>query len=327
MERDFRYLRDKHTDEGAREIFEKICTQLLQAQYGKESHRIRVSQGDGGIDILVGDFSKAIDVYQCKYFIDGVGESQQQQIRESYERAKNSPDYKVKSWFLCVPCQLSAKEFSWWSNWKNKKESLDQIPISLYEGSYLIGQLKKFNLYNEVFDEDIRQSLDQILVYLNEEKQRIFDEIISLPSEEDSESYDGMIFVKKLECANIRNINGCKNDFFNAEFARQSILSKGDENEDRAYKNLKIKIYSFWDTQYRRYQHENDGNDLLTRTYERIEDADTAALQSIPAINLLAKKGILHQLAEDCSVGWLKDYQLKLKEYLLAESEGGNNDK
>lgn len=56
MERDFRYLRDKHTDEGAREIFEKICTQLLQAQYGKESHRIRVSQGDGGIDILVGDF-------------------------------------------------------------------------------------------------------------------------------------------------------------------------------------------------------------------------------------------------------------------------------
>jgi len=54
-----------------------LCTQLFQAKYGKDAHRIRVSQGDGGIDVLVGDFSKAIDVYQCKCFIDGVGEPQQ----------------------------------------------------------------------------------------------------------------------------------------------------------------------------------------------------------------------------------------------------------
>jgi len=188
----------------------------------------------------------------------------------------------------------------------------------------LIGQLKKYELYNESFDEDIRQSLDQILVYLNEEKQRIFDEIITLPTEEDSASYDGMIFVKKLECANIKNINGCKNDFFNAEFAQQSIISKGDENEARAYKNLRTKIFSFWETQHRRYQDESNGNELPTRTYERIEDADTAALQSISAINLLAKKGMLHQLAEDCCVGWLKDYLIKLKKYLLAESRANN---
>lgn len=326
MERDFRYLREKHTDEGAREVFEKVCTQLFQAQFGGDAHRIRVCQGDGGIDILVGDFSKEVDIYQCKYFIDGVGESQQQQIRESYDKAKSSPDYKIKSWYLCIPCQLNIKEFSWWSSWKNKKENLDQIPMSLYEGSYLIGQFKKYELYNEIFDEDIRQSLEQILLYLNEEKQRIFDEIIALPSGEDSVSYDGMVFVKKLECAQIRNINGCKNDFFNAEYAQQSILSKGDENESKVYKNLKIKIHSFWETQYRRYQHETDGNDLLTRIYERIEDADTAALTAIPSINLLAKKGILHQLAEECSVGWLKDYQLKLEKYLLKECEEKNDD-
>lgn len=41
------------------------------------------------------------------------------------------------------------------------------------------------------------------MLHSNEEKQRIFDEIIALPTEEDSVSYDGMIFVKKLECANI----------------------------------------------------------------------------------------------------------------------------
>ena len=46
-----------HGDAGAREIFEKICTEWLYAQYGEKAHNIRVSQGDAGIDILVGDFS------------------------------------------------------------------------------------------------------------------------------------------------------------------------------------------------------------------------------------------------------------------------------
>lgn len=80
MERDFRYLRDKHGDAGAREIFEKICTQLLQAQFGDEAHNIQASQGDEGIDIVVGDFAKPIENYQCKYFIDGLGVSQKDQI-------------------------------------------------------------------------------------------------------------------------------------------------------------------------------------------------------------------------------------------------------
>ena len=72
MEKDFRYLRDKYDDAGARDIFEKVCTNLFQAKYGVNAHQIKASQGDGGIDILIGDFSAPIDVYQCKYFIDGI---------------------------------------------------------------------------------------------------------------------------------------------------------------------------------------------------------------------------------------------------------------
>lgn len=327
VERDFRYLREKYKDAGARDIFEKICTQWLQAKFGTDAHRIRVSQGDEGIDVLVGDFSQPIVVYQCKYFIDGIGDSQKQQIRESYERAKNATDYKLKNWCLCVPCELSTKEFSWWSDWKSKKEKLDHIPISLCEGSYLIGELKKVQLYNDIFDEEERKSLEEILAYLKEVKNRIFEEIIALPTEDEGNMYDGMIFVKKLECANIREISGCKTDYFNAEFALQSIQSKGTEDEFRTYNQLKIKVFSFWQTQYRQYQNESDGNELLTKTYERIEDSDTTALDSISAINLLAKKGMLHQLAEECSVGWLKEYKAKLEAYLARQRECGTNAK
>jgi hypothetical protein len=117
MERDFRYLRDMHGDAGARDIFEKICTELLNAIFADQSHNIRASQGDGGIDILVGDLCEPIINHQCKYFIDGVGDAQKAQIRESFQRAIDSPTYRMRKWVLCLPCTLTLKEFEWWSNW------------------------------------------------------------------------------------------------------------------------------------------------------------------------------------------------------------------
>lgn len=321
MERDFRYLRDKYGDEGARGIFEKICSQLFYACFEENAHNIRVSQGDGGVDILVGDFSKPIEDYQCKYFIDGIGDSQKQQIRESFDSAWNSPDYKMKKWTLCVPCCLSAKEFKWWSTWSAQKKKSTGIDISLYDGGYLISQLKKYDIYEKNFDDDIRQKLHEILECLNDEKKRITEEIILLLKEADDVSYDNMLFVKKLEMANINLIDSCKQDYFNAEFVEYTIRSKGDAEKIKLLDNLKKKVLSFWETQYRRYQDESDGNELLSRTYERIEDADTTALScsALPEISLFAKKGMLHQWAEECSIGWLKDYREKLDQYLSAE--------
>lgn len=327
MERDFRYLRDTHDDAGARAVFEKICTELLHAQYGEYAHNIRVSQGDAGIDILVGDFSEPIENYQCKFFLDGIGDSQKVQIRESFKTAINSTTYKMKKWILCVPCTLSASEFKWWSEWCSKKKSLHGIDISLYDGSYLISQLKKYDIYNTAFDDDVRVKLDLILSHFEETKQKIHKEIIAMLNETDSQQLNDMIFVKKLENAKISLLEGCKRDFFNAELVEHSVKSKGDQESIRLLENLKLKVYSLWETQYRRYANDTDGNELLSRTYERIEDADTTTLDcpAIPEVSLLSKKGILHQWAEECSIGWLNDYKQKLQEFLLKEAEQGDD--
>lgn len=319
LERDFRYLRDQHGDAGAREIFEKICTQLLQARFENDAHNIRASQGDEGIDVLVGDFENPIDNYQCKYFIDGLGGSQKAQIKGSFSRAIEASDYKMKKWVLCVPCTLSAQEFKWWSEWSGQQHKIHGIDVALYDGGYLISQLKKYDIYDKAFDNDLRQRLDEILGYIESEKVRITNEIIVLLEDVDIGSYDDMLFVKKLENAKIELIDGCKRDFFNAEFSEYIINSKGDPERVRILNNLKRKVYSFWETQYRRYQDDTDGTDLLTRTYERIEDADTTALSCtpLPEVSLMAKKGMLHQWAEECSIGWLKDYKSKLEAYLM----------
>lgn len=321
MEREFKYLRDKHGEAGARDIFEKICIELFQSKF-KDTHGVRVTRGDGGIDIFVGDFDKEIDVYQCKYFVDGVGKSQEQQIKESYKSVINTDKYKAKSWFLCLPCILSIEEQKWWSSWKTSSFSADGIPITLYDGSYLITELKKAELYDREFDDDIRNSLDKILEYINVEKQRIYDEIIYSINDFDDVDYDECIFIKKLQSANITDTNSCKNEFFNAEIAKSAIESKGVEAELKVYKQLKQKIQSMWGTQYRLYANETDGNNLLAQTYLRIEDSDTTTLKSLNEVNLIAKKGVLHQLANECSVGWIKDYSKKLEEYLLREKDG-----
>lgn len=323
MERDFRYLREKYGDDGARGIFEKICSELLHACFNEQAHNIRVSQGDGGIDILVGDFNVPIENYQCKYFIDGISDSQKQQIRESFDTAINSTDYKMKKWILCVPCCLSAKEFKWWSTWSAGKKKSTGVEISLFDGGYLISQLKKYDIYEKNFDDDIRQKLQEVLECLNDEKKHITEEIILLLNENEDVSYDDMIFVKKLEMANINLIDSCKQDYFNADIVEYTIRSKGDSEKIKLLENLKMKVLSFWETQYRRYKDDTDGNELLSRTYERIEDADTTALScsALPEISLIAKKGMLHQWAEECSVGWLKDYKEKLEEYVSKRDE------
>lgn len=323
MERDFRYLRDKYGDAGARDVFEKICTELMHTRFNSDAHNIKVNQGDEGIDILVGDFASPIENYQCKYFVDGVGDTQKDQIRKSFKRAIEATDYKMKRWILCVPCTLTANEFKWWSAWSAEKRKIHGISVSLYDGGYLITQLKQYELYDRIFDDDMRNQLNAILDYIESEKAKICEEIIVFLEDIEEQDYDNMLFVKKLENAKIELIDGCKRDFFNAEFAEYIIKSKGDSERVRLFDNLKRKVYTFWETQYRRYQDESDGNDLLTRTYERIEDADTTALSCslLPEVSLVAKKGMLHQWAEDCSIGWLKDYKRRLEEYLR---NGGN---
>lgn len=316
MERGFDYLKDKYGTDGARDIFENICTRIFQNEYDNKAKSVRVSQGDGGIDILIGDLPNTEAVYQCKYFPDELGDSQRSQIRQSYNTVCNK--YKVKRWMLCLPLVLTQDELLWWSKWKNSKEENNDITIELCDGSYLINKLKNLGNYKEIFDDDIRLKLEEISDFLNESKRKIIDEIV-YGSEEVKNDYNDFTFVKMLESAKIMDINDCKVEFFNAEISKQESISKDEVEGLRIYNNLKKKVHSLWKTQYRMHKHATDGNSLLTQTYLRIEDLDSSTLATTYEYNLLSKKGILHQLANEEKIGWLEDYLNKLTEYMEGE--------
>jgi hypothetical protein len=47
---------------------------------------VEANPGDWGLDVVVGDIDDLLSVWQAKFFIDGVGDVQKGQIRESFGR-------------------------------------------------------------------------------------------------------------------------------------------------------------------------------------------------------------------------------------------------
>jgi Cdc6-like AAA superfamily ATPase len=141
---------------GAREAFEDACETLFRKKY-KNLHvsQVQVKQGDGGIDIFIGELGvEPITVIQCKFFLETFGTSQQSQIRESFNTAISSDKYELKEWILCIPRVIDIDENTWWFKWKHKKlkeHSKEKKFISIFNGNELIDLFKELDLYNRVF--------------------------------------------------------------------------------------------------------------------------------------------------------------------------------
>lgn len=163
MERDFFYLVDKYGVEGARKKFEKICRDLFGKMYSN-TYAVEVNQGDGGIDVFVGNFNQEIKVIQCKFFIDGIKDSQKSNIRESFKTAISSNKYNMKEWILCIPRNLDLEQHKWWAKWKDKHEEDDDVIIKLVDGDKLLLLMKHYGIYDEYFntvrlDKDLIQDI------------------------------------------------------------------------------------------------------------------------------------------------------------------------
>lgn len=103
---------------GAREKFEEMANQLIHAER-PDSQRVRIVKGDGGLDSFEGSLSDSngIDVYQVKYFPEKIDDAQKKQIRDSFVTVRDSKTFKVQSWTLCLPIDMSVAETEWFEGW------------------------------------------------------------------------------------------------------------------------------------------------------------------------------------------------------------------
>ncbi|MGI4727005.1 MAG: hypothetical protein ACRYGB_00380 [Janthinobacterium lividum] len=181
---EWNYLARKYTVEGARSKFEDICTTLFKKKFPNKSvNPVRVVVGDRGVDIFIGNIqNEPVEVIQCKFFINGLGESQKAQIRDSFKTVLASNDFQCCRWILCIPNILGMDEHNWWAGWKNKQvkaHGLAKDFIELMDGSLLINDLKKFNLYDEIFDIEHKKAINEIHNAVVGDKFNLDEEILS----------------------------------------------------------------------------------------------------------------------------------------------------
>ena len=92
---------------------------------------MRILRGDAGIDVYIGELTDpdGIHVYQCKFFPQGLEDSQKSQIRQSFQRCRDNGKFRLQKWTLCLPVDLSVDEKRWFEEWRSK-QSASEVVIS-----------------------------------------------------------------------------------------------------------------------------------------------------------------------------------------------------
>ena len=146
---------------GAREKFEELTAHLIRSE-SPDTDRVRIVRGDGGVDAHDGALSDplGVDVYQIKFFPERIGDSQKAQIRRSFNRARKNKDFRMKSWTLCLPIDMSFEEKQWFEDWK-ATQAYTGIEIQPVWGAFrlegLLYEEKNRHLRKAFFEEDRQQ--------------------------------------------------------------------------------------------------------------------------------------------------------------------------
>ncbi|MCK6075380.1 hypothetical protein [Paenibacillus silvae] len=159
LERDFNYYIHKYGEAGARIKFEEACFVMLKAKFKKNVHPIKAHPGDEGIDIYVGNITRKIDVYQCKFYMTKLNH---QTIKESFLRAANNNQFSMNSWTLIVPKNLTLKEAKWWDEWKIKMEAKFNLEIDIMSESGILSTMRQVDVYKQLFDLESSIQLKEI---------------------------------------------------------------------------------------------------------------------------------------------------------------------
>ncbi len=125
---------------GAGADFEQMLGQLVRATGHGEARMIFANPGDWGIDVLDGDLSGRVTIWQAKYFVRGFGKAQQSQVRESFASAlKHAAEhgYEIDRWVLCIPTSMDGPATRWWQRWQADNQQRAGLRVELWDESTL----------------------------------------------------------------------------------------------------------------------------------------------------------------------------------------------
>jgi hypothetical protein len=290
-------------EQGAREDFARLIAAL--AELTTRVRRIRENPGDWGIDAFAGrlDDGGEVAVWQAKFFINGVGDTQQQQIRDSFRMAREAAEkqgYRLVRWTLALPVDLSATETQWWDGWKKRQEADHGVTIELWDKHRLDTLLRPPDaeaIRNEFLPPFAKAEVSPRPVK-------------PLPA---GTTYDEMLFIAQLKEAGIAELQAAREEFFNAELLVRDVNDKGVEQEVTGLHTVRSETRSLWSQEYNDACEKNARADSLPGLHgavmRAIRDLHLAQGPTPLRLNVVHRFGTMHQVVEDGEAGWVREFR------------------
>jgi len=307
---------------GGRPLFEDLVQDLVGLEH-PDVATVEANPGDWGIDAFIGELvAGSVAVWQAKYFIDGFGTAQQRDVRNSYQAAQKAArenGYRLQAWTLCLPVSMDGPNFKWWSTWKKKTEKEDDVIIDLWHEVALRRRLLRGEArdvrefyFNPVFRVAGAEEAGEPLVQ----------ELL------DPDRYDGALFVRQMEEADLPDCRAAREEFFNAEILTQEILDKGDNRETQALQLWSMALRSTWSHRF------NDA--CQGTTTRRLPGLFGAVMSGVHTYHVNVPRflraapihgyGLVHQEVESGNAGWVRDWEAIAETHRFARRSDNDAD-
>jgi hypothetical protein len=287
-----------------RERFERMITALVIERH-PSARTVRPNPGDWGIDTHVGSLAGGrVAVWQSKFFLTGVGDSQRKQVRDSFASvcsAAGQHGFKVASWTLALPIDLDGDESKWWEGWKRRTERKSGAVVDLWTGSYVEHLLRQ---------DDFASVRQQFFGLARDE--RPIERTLQDP--EDWATYDGALFIRQLAEASITEDQPARRAFFNAEVLARDIADREVPREVDALRSMKATLHQMWSTRYELHKGLcPDGETMLPALYPEVmaavEESHLSDRSPTLRDTLVHRSGLVHHLVEAGDAGWVLDFR------------------
>ena len=296
-------------EQGAREEFARLVAAL--AELTVRVRRIREDPGDWGIDSFAGRLDEGSDaaVWQAKFFVNGVGGSQQNQIRSTFRMARESATkhgYKLVRWTLVIPVDLSNTETQWWDDWKARQEAEHGVAIELWDKHQLDGLLRLPDA----------EPVDQEFFPPFASQPTSARPVEPLPS---GMTYDEMLFIAQLREAGIAELQAAREQFFNAELLLREVTDKAVDQDVAALRTIRSEAGSLWSLEHADACEKQAGGDRLPGLHgavmRGIRDLHLAQGPTRLRENVIHRFGTMHQIVDDGEAGWVRNFRAVIERH------------
>lgn len=134
----------------------------------QHARRIKPSQGDGGLDVLVptGPGSFDVENYQVKKFADVLNKSRKTQIENSLKKAiathqDTTSRYTISKWYLALPMDLTREQETWLADLATELEA--PFPVEVFGLTQIEDLLLELPNIREYYIGDGMQKVQEIL--------------------------------------------------------------------------------------------------------------------------------------------------------------------